>query len=198
MVVFGLNAIAVVVAVALTYRHHSIWSLASTAAGGLVGLVFWRWIALGAAARAERPALPPDDPDAPHRIGPWGYVGVVLLTLMAGAFALVFVLSVVEGRRQDDAVAQVREDAVVVAERDHLTVDQVQGAIAERLVALGADRPDPLADLVDVPGADVLDASVEDGEALVLLRADRGGPPCVILRIAEDGAVDTLESERCS
>jgi len=48
-----------------------------------------------------------------------------------------------------------------------------------------------------VEGADVADAQVTNGEALILLRPDRGGPPCAILRIAADGSIDSLDSDRC-
>ncbi len=163
-------------------------------------LVFWKWIALGAWLRAHPPN--PDDPDAagraaPEPIGPWGVVGQVLMVLVVAVFVAVVVVANVADRTATDTAEEVRQDAMRVARRAGLTVDQVERArMADDLASWeGRDRA-AVAELLDVPGARVVDSSVDDGRAALLIRPDDGAP-CVVVSVDANAILASTLTNDC-
>lgn len=173
------------------------------AALGAATLLFWAWIALG----SWHGAYPPVDPETgravvPAPVGPWGWVGRFLVVAMVAGFAVVAVWADRAGRQRDASVERVRRAADRIARQRDLTVTQVsqaRTAFDSWAVTTGASsdqRPNPLDQLLPVPGASVQDAVVEDGHAAVLVRPDEA-PPCVVVDIDEANLVTTRISSRC-
>lgn len=176
-----------------------------TAAGTtLLWLVFWRWVGLGAWLRAHPPL---GDDGLPIRtldpVGPWGVVGRVLLSLLVVGFVTVTVWGAVSNRRSNDRAERVRVAAERVARSDELTVAEVKAASTAQLTwAWDADQSDaglsPLDQLLTVPDARVIDASVTDEGAAVLLRPNGDGPPCVVVTVDNDDLIRSRLTNDCT
>lgn len=164
-----------------------------------LGLVFWRWIALGAQDRTR-----PDPDAAPAEpIGPWGVVGRLMLmvlvigVLAAGAWGLA------SQRRIDRATDRVRAQAESLALDRGLTAARIDAAARahRRWLATASDaelaRGDsPLQRLLPVTGAEVVAASVRDGQGALLLRLPES-PPCVVLVVDRNDDVGTRLTGDC-
>lgn len=165
------------------------------------GLLFWKWIGQGCWYRAHQPVDPvtgrPGVPSEP--VGPWGVVGRVLIVLIVGTIVVGGVWSVAAERRSTDAAERVRHQAERTVRRLGITPRRVeQSRVDHAAWAIGPRRTsDPYDELLTVPGADVLDVSVRDGKAAILLRPD-GGPPCVVVSIDGNDAVRSRLLDRCS
>lgn len=163
-------------------------------------LVFWKWITLGAWVRAHPPD--PTDPaaadrPAPEPIGPWGIVGQVLMVVVVAGFVAVVVVASVADRSATDAAEEVRQDALRAARRVALSVDQVEQArAADREVAAAVRAGPAVADLLEVPEARVVDSSVDDGRAALLIRPDVGAP-CVVVSVDANGIVSSALTNDC-
>lgn len=173
------------------------------AVGGIVpigfGLVFWRWIALGGWYRAN----PPVDPETgrptgrPEAVGPWGVVGRVLMVLIVGTLVIGGIWFTTLDRRTTAAAEEVRDEAERTARRRGLTTEQAATAREDhQLWTSGSAGTDPYDDLLSVPGAEVVDVSVRDGEAAILLRPD-DSPPCVVVTVDGSDLVRSRLSSDC-
>jgi len=165
------------------------------------GLLFWKWITQGAWHRANPPVDPvtgrPGVPSEP--IGPWGVVGRVLMVLIVGTIVVGGVWSVVAERRSTDAAEGIRDQAERTVRRRGITPRRVEQARVDHAAwAIGpSGTSDPYDELLTVAGADVLDVSVRDGGAAILLRPD-AGPPCVVVSIDGNAVVRSRLLDRCS
>ncbi|HEX2575664.1 MAG TPA: hypothetical protein VHK88_04895 [Aquihabitans sp.] len=166
------------------------------AAGSTVAfLAFWRWIALGAWQRS-RPVDPAIGGARPERMGPWGVVGVILLLAIVVGFGGLSVWAGIEEGRDDAAAEEVRDRAERAVRRAGTTAEDVRRADAAAVAWAGSDGRGPYDDLLSVPGAEVVDVSVFDGNAAILLRPDRG--PCVVVTIDADRLVRSRIYGDCS
>lgn len=167
----------------------------------VLGLVFWRWITLGAWFRA-RPPLDHDtgQPVAPAEpIGPWGIVGQVLLVLIVGGFTILAAYAASLDRSSTDAAEEVREQAERTVRGNAVTVARVEQAqVAHGTWAWdgGAGRPDPYDELAVVPGAELVDVSVRQGQASLLFSPD-DAPPCVVVTVDADDLVRSRLTTDC-
>lgn len=178
------------------------------ALGGLVsvgvGLLFWKWITLGAWYRAN----PPVDPETglptgrPEPIGPWGVVGRVLMVLLVGSIVVGGIWFATLDRRATAAAEKVRDQAERTVRRKGLTVEQVSTARDEHWAWAWqsdgtADNADPYDALLTVAGADLVDVSVGEGEATILLHPDES-PPCVVVTIDGNDLVRSRLTPDCN
>lgn len=159
------------------------------------GVLFWRWILLGAWLRIR----PPDgiDPAVADPVGPWGVVGRVLLALLVVGFVGGGVWASLAGDRAIERAEEARDAAVRAAKDRGLTVDDVtaaQGAAA--IWATDPSGPDPLSTLLDVPGAEVVDVAANGDEASILLRTD-DSPPCAVVDIVQGDLIRGRLTDRC-
>lgn len=167
----------------------------------VLGLVFWRWISLGAWLRA-RPPLDPETGQPVHPaepIGPWGIVGQILLVLIVGGFTVLAVYAATLDREATDAADGVRGRAERIVRSNGIGVAEVEQARIERTTWAGddgTDRPDPFDRLAVVPGADLIDVSVRDGQAALLFSPD-DAPPCVVVTVDADGLVRSRLTSDC-
>jgi len=166
-------------------------------------LVFWRWITLGAWLRAN----PPLDPDTGKPIaraepaGPWGVVGRILLVLIVAGFTGALVWGPTVDRRTTNAAEGVRSQAERSVRADGTTVADVDRIDTARTIwANGAGTvaagPDPFDELAQVPGAELVDLSVQDGQAALLFEPD-DNPPCVVVTIDGDDLVRSRLTATC-
>lgn len=169
----------------------------------ILWLVFWRWIGLGAWLRAHPPL---GDDGLPVRtmepVGPWGIVGRVLLSLMVIAFVTVTVWGAVDDQRANERAERVRVDAERIARIDKLTVADVKAAdVTYGIWSWSADSndpgPSPLAELLTVPDAHVVDVSVTAEGAAVLIHPDGGTPPCVVVTVDESDLIRSRLTDDC-
>ena len=171
-----------------------------TAGLGVLVVVFWRWITLGAWLR-YRPPLDPETGEpvrVAEEIGPWGIVGrVLLMVLVVGFMAVGLVLaftsdgSVREARKvADRAEYAAREQELTVADLKAVDVDHQAWAIE-------ADgQPDPYRKLLHVRGASVAAVSVTDDQGSVLLRLP-GSPPCVVIDVDRHDIISSRLTSDC-
>ena len=166
-------------------------------------LVFWRWITLGAWLRAT----PPLDPDTGKPIaraepaGPWGVVGRILLVLLVAGFTGALVWGPTVDRRTTNAAEGVRSQAERSVRADGTTVADVDRIRTARSVwASGAGtvaaEPDPFDELAQVPGAELVDVSVQGRQAALLFEPD-DSPPCVVVTIDGDDLVRSRLTATC-
>lgn len=183
---FLITALAGAWTIGLAVRDGGRWEVLLALVPVAFGLLFWRWIALGAWLRAN----PPIDPDSgqpvhePEEVGPWGVVGRVLLGLMVVGFVALAVLAATVDRQATDEAEQVRDRAERVARRKGLTVADVADAVDDRTIWAFRPQgsPDPFEELLAVPGALVVDASTSGDGAAILLEPE-DSPPCVVVTI---------------
>lgn len=162
-----------------------------------LSLVFWKWITLGAWVRAQPPDPDQADEPAAEPIGPWGVVGRVLMTGLVGVLAAGVLWGNAIDRSSTNAAQEVRSEAEREARRVGLTVDQVEQARALDDASTGDDRaPTSVAGLLDVPGARVVDSSVDEGRAALLLRPD-SNPPCVVVSVDPNGIIASRITADC-
>jgi hypothetical protein len=161
----------------------------STAAGAGLGVVFWRWIALGALLRLR----PPEgvDPAEADPVGPWGIVGRVLLGLMVVGFVGTTVwIGLVSGPTRERA-EKARDEAVRLAEDRDLTAADVRAAIT----AAGMDVAD-YADLLPLTEGTIVGLAADGDRASILIRVD-GSPPCAAVDITHDDIIRGRLTDRC-
>ncbi|MCU1355435.1 MAG: hypothetical protein JWM89_853 [Acidimicrobiales bacterium] len=173
------------------------WSLLR----GLAELAFCWWIGMGSWRRAIAPTLPREPGEAAYakpEVGPWGWVGRILLGLMVVGFGVVLVIGNVSDRRAHDRAERVRDRALVVADVRHVTVAQVREA-RERWISMFGEAKggSPLDQLLPIAGASVANAHIgDDGTAVVVVHPD-GGSPCVEVTIADDAEATAELHDRC-
>lgn len=197
---FALTALGGTYAVGLALRDGAL--LDALGGGLLTGLtlVFWKWITLGAWIRAH-PTDPDDPADAERRVvepvGPWGVVGQVLMVLLVAGLTAVVVIANVADRSATSAAEEVRQDVLRVARRSGLSVEGVEAARSIDAAASESARVGvAVADLLEVPDARVVDSSVDDGRAALLLRPDAGAP-CVVVAVDTNGIVTSALTNDC-
>ena len=168
----------------------------------LTELAYCWWIGLGAWHRAVAPTRPREPGEPAYvkpEVGPWGWVGRILLGLMVVGFGALLVIGNVSDRRAHDRAERVRDRVLVVADVRHVTVAQVREA-RERWISTfdrDANGGSPLDQLLPITGASVVNAHVgDDGTAVVVLRPD-GGSPCVEVTIADDSEATAELHDRC-
>jgi hypothetical protein len=196
---FALTALGGTYAVGLALADGA-W-LDALGGGGftVLTLVFWKWITLGAWIRANPPD--PEDPaaadrPAPEPIGPWGIVGQVLMVLVVAGFVAVVVAATVSDRSATDAAEEVRDDALRAARRAQLSVEAVEQARSADASPPEQRAGAAVADLLDVPDARVVDSSVDDGRAALLIRPDAGAP-CVVVSVDANGILSSALTDDC-
>jgi hypothetical protein len=162
-----------------------------------LSLVFWKWITLGAWVRAQPPDADQAAEPAAEPIGPWGMVGRVLMIGLVGVLVAGVLWGNVVDRSSTNAAQEVRSEAEREARRVDLTVGQVEQARALDDASTGDDRaPTSVAGLLDVPGARVVDTSVDEGRAALLLRPDTS-PPCVVVSVDANGIIASRITTAC-
>lgn len=176
-------------AVIQALSHRDLGLALSTAGGAGLGVVFWRWIALGALLRVR----PPEgvDPAEADPVGPWGVVGRVLLGLMVIGFVGTTVwIGLVSGPTKERA-EKARDEAVRLAQDRGLTAADVELALATIGIDGGAD--DRLLPLTEGTIASL----AADGErASILIRVD-GSPPCAVVDITHGDIIRGRLTDRC-
>lgn len=202
-IAFSTTALGGTVALALAVREGNGW----LAAKGLIGigatLLFWGWITLGAWHRIHE--VPADEavPSEAHRWGPAAMVanGVVVLIFVAMiGFALWAAFAT---NRDDSEVNKVRDQVELAVQRSDVTrADVLRTKAASAAWAWNAtgkprDRPDPMAAILVVPGARVVDLAVDEGHAAILIRPDKGSK-CVVVDIDRDNVSSTRITDRCA
>lgn len=201
-VLFAATAIGGSVALGLSVADGHLGSaLANLVVTGMV-LLFWWWIALGAWARAHPDPNAVADPT--DQVGPWGVVGRALLMVLVIVLTVVTVASYVQTRGAESSADALRHRAEDVAISREVTAAQVADAKDAQTAWLwsaseedvAADRG-PLQELLPISDATVVDASMRDGDAAVLIRSD-DSPPCVVLVITASGLISTRTTSSCS
>ena len=186
--------------IGIAIRDGGRWGVLTALVPVALGLLFWRWIALGAWLRAN----PPIDPETgepvrePEEVGPWGVVGRVLLGIMVLALVGIGVWAATAGRQATDRAETVRDQAERIARRRSLTVADVADAQDARIA--WASSPDGEADPYQalLPGteATVIRVSVSDEGAAILIEPDRA-PPCVVVTVDRNDLIRSRLSDAC-
>lgn len=198
---FAATAIGGSVALGLAISDGKLGSSFNALIGTGMVLTFWWWITLGAWARAH------PDPDAvvdpAEQIGPWGVVGRALMMALVIVLTAVTIASYVETRSAESSAEGLRQRAEDVAISREVTAAQVAEAkdeqrswiwsASERELATGQG---PLGDLLPISDAEIVDASIRDGDAAVLIRSD-DSPPCVVLLITASGLISSRTTADC-
>ena len=175
-------------------------SALETAGLGVLVVVFWRWITLGAWLR-YRPPLDPETGQpvrVAEEIGPWGVVGrVLLMVLVVGFMAAGLALAFTSDHTTRDA-RKVADRAEFAARDRDLTVADLKAVdVDHQAWALQADgQPDPYRKLLHVDGASVTAVSVSDDHGSVLLRLP-GSPPCVVIDVDRHDIISSRLTSNC-
>lgn len=200
-VFFVLTAVGTAWQVGLAISAHEGAAAAESAVVGVLVLVFWRWITLGAWLR-YRPPLDPETglplrEEAP--VGPWGIVGRILMALIVIVFVGGAVWASTRSLSATREARRVEDRAELAARAQHLTVADVQAAERElqTWLATGGSGPDPIDELLDVDGAVVRDVSVEHSDAAILLVTDES-PPCVVVNVDRNDLISTHLTSDCT
>lgn len=171
------------------------WAAVSLGAG----VLFWRWILLGAWLRLR----PPEgvDPSTVDPVGPWGVVGRVMIAALVVGFLGVVVWIAVVGSAATDRAEEVRDTAVRIARDRGMTVADVAAAqnayVLETSNGEGdVEAGDAYADLFDIPGARVVAVAVNGDEASILLRTEKS-PPCAVVDIVRNDLIRGRITDKC-
>lgn len=187
-----LSAVGAVVGAIVAAGHRDVGAILLTLVGGALVATFWRWMALGAWARADgRVETTP--------VGPWGVVGRVLMLLIVVGLVGAVIWAEVSTRKDDDRANRTRDRSEQAAEDQHLTVADVQSALAARSHApVGGPESRSIERLLDISGARVVDASVEGDHASLLIWPDDRLTKCVVLTVDGAGVIDGRTTDRCA
>ena len=165
----------------------------------VTGVLFWRWILLGAWLRLR----PPEgvDPSVVDPVGPWGVVGRVMIAALVVGFLGVVVWVAVVGSAATDRAEEVRDAAVRIARDRGMTVADVTAAQNAYVLEASSgdvdeDASDVYADLFDIPGARVVAVAVNGDEASILLRTEKS-PPCAVVDIVRNDLIRGRITDKC-
>ena len=167
---------------------------------GVLVVVFWRWIMLGAWLR-YRPPLDPETGQpvrVAEQIGPWGVVGRVLLMVIVVGFMAIGVAVALSSDRSTKEAEKVQDRAEFAARDLDLTVADLRAAnVDHQAWAINADgQPDPYRALIHVKGATVIDVAVVDDHGSILLRLPNS-PPCVVVDIDRHELISSRLINNC-
>jgi hypothetical protein len=175
----ALTVVAGLAAAGLAAWQHRLARLAGASIGAGFAVTFWHWIRMGAFARAEQSEI-----DEGRRIGPWGVVGAILTGLLVLGFLGLNVWTTVATDRDRRQAEQVRDAAVREAKSRGLTVEDVRTAVgADAASAWDGSATTSVDALLSVQHGHVEQATADGDHASILIRPDRGGPPCVVVDI---------------
>ena len=186
-----------VVAVVVSISRRDTWAVVSSVVTATFGVLFWRWILLGAWLRV----WPPEgvDPSEVDPVGPWGIVGRVLLALMVVfGVGLALWAMVVNSNAQEDA-EKARDAAVRMAKDRRLTVDEVGRARSDFLRWSWDEdprEPNPYEKLLPLTEGEVADVAVEGDRASILIRL-HDSPPCAVVDITHGDIIRGRITDRC-
>lgn len=199
-----LGAVTTVVTAVVAAVDRAPWRAVGALASGAGSALFFWWIHLGASLRVH----PPDDDDrasaatgnglgvhAPpvrREVGPWGWVGVGLTTVVLGALAALVAWASITTSRDRTQVERVRDAAVAQARTRHLTVEDLRVASTRRYT-----DPESTSDLLRVPGGRVLAVSADGDHGSILIRPDRGSPPCVVVDVLAGDVIRGRLTDNC-